>query len=202
MPSPVGHVLGGLVFGWAVAGAPAAPAADASGPSAFRRAVARLGTVLSNPWSIGFGLLGALADLDLLLGIHSRQTHSLGAIAGVFVVATVWGGRLDPRRGLACAVAYGSHVLFDWLGSDVTPPIGIMALWPFTRDFYQSNLHVFAAIHRQYWLPGAWTHNVLAVAREVVLLAPLCWLVWWWRRLRTAAGEARQWPAVSPAVRR
>jgi hypothetical protein len=72
-------------------------------------------------------------------------------------------------------------VLLDWLGSDDTPPIGIMALWPLTDGFYQSDLYWFMAISRRYWLPGFWTHNLTAVFWEVVLLAPLAGVMVWWR---------------------
>ena len=85
------------------------------------------------------------------------------------------------RFAVACACAYGSHVLFDWMGNDTTPPIGIMALWPFSDGFYQSNLFVFEAISRRYWLPGFWTHNLLAVVREVLIVGPAVAAVWWWR---------------------
>jgi hypothetical protein len=142
-----------------------------------------------------FALLGPLADIDFLFGIHSRQTHSIGAVVVVLVLAWAWAhrkrGRPDPffgwRFAVACACAYGSHVLFDWMGNDTTPPIGIMALWPLTDGFYQSQLFVFEAISRRYWLAGFWTHNLLAVAREVVIVAPAVALLWWWR-VRRARG--------------
>lgn len=193
------------MLGWLVEGAPAGtvePAGRADGvrppmgeqtgrpsPQAPLPA-ARVWTVLTHPWTIGFALLGALADIDFLFGNHSGQTHSVGAMAIVFLVAALWGGRLDVRRGLACSLAYGSHVLFDWLGNDTTPPIGIMALWPFTDAFYQSDLSVFDAISRRYWLANFWTHNALAVVREIALVAPLAWVVWRIRRRGVNAAGA------------
>lgn len=98
------------------------------------------------------------------------------------MAAAVWlatGGRL--RWALAAGLAYGSHVVLDWLGSDATPPIGVMALWPFTDRFYQSDLHWFGAIWRESWRPGFLAHNLLAVGRELVLLGPLVVGAWWWR---------------------
>lgn len=186
MPSPVGHVLGGLAFGWLAAPASAIP--DQAPAAVEGRWLARLRAMAGHPWTIGFGVLGALADADLFVGMHSRQSHSLGAVAAVFVVAALWGGRVNARRGAACALAYGSHVLLDWMGNDTTPPIGIMALWPFTDGFYQSHLYVFDAISRRYWLPGFWAHNGLAVLREMAVLAPLAAAVWWARR-RLAARQ-------------
>jgi membrane-bound metal-dependent hydrolase YbcI (DUF457 family) len=201
MPSPVGHALGGLIFGWCAASpakvAPARP--GTGGEGAAQRLAAALRAVATHPWTLGFAVLGAAADADFALGIHSRQTHSVGATVVVGLAAAAWGGRLDLRRGLACGLAYGSHVLFDWLGSDTAPPIGIMALWPFASDFYQSEFHVFTAIWREPWRPGFLAHNLGAVLREVLLLAPVAGLTWWGRRSLDAATSR---PGFSSAAHR
>lgn len=158
MPSPVGHALGGALAGGVVAGA--------LGP--WWRQAALL------------GLLGIAADLDFLLGLHSQYSHSVGAAVLVgLVVYVASGGRF--RWALAASLAYASHILLDWLGDDTTPPIGVMALWPFSEGFYQSDLHWFMAVFRSYWLPGFVGHNLTALARELVLLGPPAALVWWWR---------------------
>jgi membrane-bound metal-dependent hydrolase YbcI (DUF457 family) len=133
-----------------------------------------------------FGALGALPDVDLLVGAHSGPTHSLGAAALVgmtaFVVAWHLGARHAGRLALACAAAYSSHVLLDWLGSDSSPPLGVMALWPFSRAYYESDLHVFMAISRRYYQGWRFvTQNVLAVCLELVILVPALVLVWRFR---------------------
>lgn len=125
--------------------------------------------------------LGMAADADFLFGTHSTYTHSIGAVGVVFLVALVAGRRsaAQPiRTAVAAAAAYGTHVLFDWLGSDTSPPIGIMALWPFSDGFHQSGLYIFDAISRRYWLPGFWAHNLLAVAREALILVPVLFVAW------------------------
>ena len=202
MPSPVGHALGGVLFGWLVDGRSAAPARDVSTPVDPGHHLALAGWRLDTR-TIWFLALGPLADLDFLFGLHSRQSHSVGAVLVVLLVVGVWTlGRAPSfaatasrlRFALACASAYGSHVLFDWMGNDTTPPIGIMALWPFSDAFYQSNLFVFEAISRRWWLAGFWTHNLLAAAREVAIVLPLVALVAWWQR-RTPAWRV----AVQPA---
>ena len=104
-----------------------------------------------------FAWLGMAADLDFLIGRHSYQTHSVGAVVVVLAAVLAWTRR--PRLAVAGGVAYASHILLDWLGSDTTPPIGIMALFPFTTDFYQSELFVFDAISRRVWLWSTWVHN-------------------------------------------
>jgi membrane-bound metal-dependent hydrolase YbcI (DUF457 family) len=184
MPSPIGHALAGVSAGWLVA--PADPAGRAA---AFTRAAI-------------FAAAGMAPDLDLLVGAHSGPTHGLGAALIVGAVAWVWSARLQasrsragagaggagsggarPTKGpassseavrfaLALAAAYASHTLLDWLGSDTSPPIGIMALWPFSRAYSESSLHLFQAISRRYWLPDFWTYNLKAVLRELIILVP------------------------------
>jgi len=120
-------------------------------------------------------------DLDLLVGAHSGPTHGLGAAAIVGVVA--WSclrGIGRPRAGATAwgiVLAYASHTLLDWLGTDSSPPIGIMAMWPISREYYESDLHVFMAISRRYWLPEFWTYNLRALARELLILVPFVAIV-------------------------
>ena len=125
-----------------------------------------------------------LPDLDFLWGRHNMETHSLGAavLAGLAVLA--WTRGREARLALLVALAWGSHVLFDWLGSDDTPPLGVMALWPLTPKFYFAYAYVFEAISRRTWLPNFWSHNVRAVALEVAMLAPLAALAGWVRAWR------------------
>jgi inner membrane protein len=175
----VGHALGGTLAGWLAQGS---GGGDARRPARFS---GWLGA--GAPWLrqvLVFGLLGIAPDLDFLLGLHSRYTHSIGMAMLVGLVA--WRASAQFRWGLAALAAYGSHILLDWLSNDTTAPIGIMALWPFRAGFYQSNLHVFMAVSRRYWLPGFVLHNLTAVAWELVLLGPPTLLVWWWRRRRPA----------------
>ena len=40
--------------------------------------------------TLAFALLGPLADIDFLFGIHSRQTHSVGAALVVLAVVLAW----------------------------------------------------------------------------------------------------------------
>ena len=189
VPSPVGHMLGGLAAGWLVAGRAGSPL---DRPPAARGW--RPGWV--PPWwrqAALLGGLGAAPDLDLLAGTHSTYTHSVGAVALAFVVALLW--TRAPRLAGAAAAAWGSHILLDWLGRDTTPPIGIMALWPFTDAYYQSPFFVFMAISRRYWQPGFLAHNTLAALREVLILLPIAALVGW-RRPARAPERRRQHPVA------
>src|SRR5262245_15983491 len=119
MPSPIGHALAGVAAGWIVA-----PPERQQGTMLRRAAL--------------YGLIAASPDLDLLVGAHSGPTHGLGAALIAGAVAWLFlrsrGIRDASRLASAIAVAYASHTLLDWLGTDTSPPIGIMALWPFSRD--------------------------------------------------------------------
>ena len=170
MPSPVGHALAGLATGWLIRG------------NRLDQANGRREAVL-------FAGLGALADVDLLFGMHSGPTHGVGAavLAGAFAWVP-WiqvTGRARMTLALACMLAYGSHALLDWLGSDTSPPIGIMALWPFSREYYESSVHMFMAVSRRIWQPETfWMQNLFALARELLILVPPLLLVGWSRRVR------------------
>ena len=118
------------------------------------------------------------------------ETHSIGFAALVGLAAFVW--RRDVRLSVAVALAVGTHILFDWLGSDDSPPLGVMALWPLTDRFYFADAFIFEAISRRYWLPGFFMHNFLAVLREIAILAPIALVVWRSRRgqeARRAGGQ-------------
>jgi inner membrane protein len=188
MPSPAGHALAAVAAGWIVRGT-SVPAR--SGPYGFREAAL-------------FAALGVAPDLDLLVGIHSGPTHGLGV--AVLAAAAAWlPGLAGPAAGsrlalaVACVFAYASHTLLDWLGSDTSPPIGIMALWPFTRDYYESGFHVFMAVSRRFRQPELfWVQNFVALARELVILVPIVAAVWIVRQ-RTPRGLR---PAQQPESER
>ena len=165
MPSPIGHALAGAAAGWLI------QAPRQIGGRVDARRLLRHAAL--------FGGIAVLPDLDLLWGSHSGPTHGLGAallaglVAWVAVRAVGFGGVPGWRIGLAVAAAYASHTLLDWLGRDSSPPIGIMALWPVSDAYFESDLHVFMAISRRYWREGFVAQNVAAVTREVLILAPI-----------------------------
>jgi membrane-bound metal-dependent hydrolase YbcI (DUF457 family) len=110
-------------------------------------------------------------DVDFLWGRHSQETHSFAAaiLAGLAVFA--W--KRQPRLAVAVALAWTSHIVFDWLGSDTTPPLGVMALWPLSRDYYFAEAFFFEAISRRYWLDNFVAHNLWAVTSEILILGPV-----------------------------
>jgi membrane-bound metal-dependent hydrolase YbcI (DUF457 family) len=172
-------MIAGVTAGWLVAGAPAfrplalqmvSGALPGKVPATFSREV------------VLFAALGALPDVDLLFGMHSGPTHGLGAAILVGLVASLAAWRMKLSQPMriagACAMAYASHILLDWLGRDSSPPIGIMALWPFSHAYYESELHLFLAISRRYYQGWVFVRqNAIALVRELVLLVPLLTMI-------------------------
>ena len=149
MPSPVGHALGGLIVGYAI-----------GTPRTF--------------WLLVTLAVAAIGpDIDFLWGRHSMETHSLTAAALAGLATLAWTRGQNPRLAVAVALAWTSHILFDWLGSDTTPPLGVMAFWPLSSEFYFANAFFFESISRRYWLDNFISHNVWAVIKEILILGPV-----------------------------
>src|SRR5262245_39039738 len=146
MPSPLGHALAGLAV--AVAG--------------DRRPVPGFWQFLTRPFAITCILVAALPDADLLLGgFHRTITHSVGATAAVIIVAmavTAWvtpirrrtTGRSPWTIALLCASAHATHLLTDWLGTDLFTPAGIQLMWPFSERWFISGWNLFPQIERRH----------------------------------------------------
>jgi inner membrane protein len=172
MPTPIGHALAGI----AVAGVCG-------------------GRQLPKTQLAALAFCAAAPDLDLLLRLvdganhHRGPSHSFGAAVLVGVAAFLLrrlGGSLPS--GLMVGVAWASHVVLDYLGLDTSPPIGEMALWPFSTTFFASPIPVFYDVPRALtW--AATRHNALAVLIELVVLVPIAALCWR-RRLFTRQRES------------
>lgn len=132
--------------------------------------------------------VASLPDLDLLLmQSHRGPSHSVGAalIAG----AIAWIATRRPRWGLTVTLTWASHILLDWMSNDTRPPMGVMALWPLTHDYYKSSLELWPAVSRRYWLAEFWVYNLKAVAVELVILGPIAAGVVWLRLRRRGTGQ-------------
>lgn len=166
MPSPLGHGLAALSVGWSV-----------ERPAAARRAL----------WAqtLTLAVIGIAPDLDLLVGRHSAETHSLGAAVLVACVAAWWRwpvARDRWRIWMIVFLAWASHPLLDMLAPDSVPPYGVMFFWPLSHAYYISGLHVFDAISRTWWVPGFLTHDLWAIVREAAILGPVATVVFLLRR--------------------
>jgi membrane-bound metal-dependent hydrolase YbcI (DUF457 family) len=167
MPSPIGHALAGVAAGFLIRRVGSAPVYS-SQPTGLA-----MQHLLLDRRLIVFALLGTLPDIDFLFGLHSAYTHSVGAIVVVAAVACLRARKDGAAVVLALASAYGSHVLLDWLGSDTVAPLGVMALWPISNDFFLSDRRWFMSVCREFWLLSCWWHNALGVTREILVLGPL-----------------------------
>ena len=178
MPSPVGHFLGGFALGSFVS----------------RR----------TDWTLPLvcGVAAALPDVDFLLPIrHRGPTHSIAAAAATFVVvfAVLTVKRVEPDRvriAAAMGLAVLSHVLLDWLGKDSSTPRGVMALWPWTTTYYVSELNIFDAIERRYWLEGFVRRNTIALIKEIAFLLPIVWISTYKSPARSSARAVRPPPSA------
>ena len=166
MPSPVGHVLAGLTVAYAT----------------HRRGAATPRFVLA------CAFLAAAPDLDLLVpGTHRRFSHSLFA-AGLVMLAAwaitrVRSGRAEWRVVTACTLATASHLLIDYYSADPGTPSGLQLFWPW-QGWLKSNWALFLATERfAPFTAFAMAINAQALARELLVLGPLC-LVAWLRRRR------------------
>jgi membrane-bound metal-dependent hydrolase YbcI (DUF457 family) len=173
MPSPLAHGLAGLTV---------------------HVLASRSRDELRDPWRLGVIVGAALApDLDLAFRLvdgrnhHSYEFHSIGfgllaALAGALVFRL-----LRWKRPLALALvvclSWTSHLVLDYLNVDTNPPIGLMALWPFSGAFYKSPVPLFMDIGRTL----TWTtvrHDAVAGAWECVVLIPLLLGSWRYKRGR------------------
>ena len=134
-----------------------------------------------------FAAAGMAPDLDILIDRHRAESHSLGVTLLVACVAALWRWPVaDARWRIGCAVflAWATHPLLDALSHDTKAPLGIMAFWPLSRDYFIFPVEVFGSITRRWHGPLFLLYNGLAVARELVILGPVTAGVWWWRGLK------------------
>jgi membrane-bound metal-dependent hydrolase YbcI (DUF457 family) len=124
--------------------------------------------------------VGIAPDLDLLIGRHSMETHSIGMAAIVAGIAAWQRWPVASSRTqiwIAVAAAWLSHPMLDALARDTSTPIGVMAFWPFSTAHVQTGLSVFGPISRRYWQDDFWRVNLSSALKEVVVLAPILALV-------------------------
>ena len=170
MPSPIGHVLAGTAVVWAA--------------DAIDRRASSVGLVAT------CAVLAAAPDLDLVLPRYHRSfTHSVTAVAVVFIIAAAVTGRVNHSRAagghprwrvaVLCACAYASHLLLDWLGADTLPPVGLQVFWPFVDRFFASGVDLFAQTERRHPFSGpTLVQNLWAAAQEIAILGPVVLLAW------------------------
>jgi hypothetical protein len=186
MPSPVGHALAGLTVHLLTA-------RDRSEAISTRRALLVVGAALAPD----LDFLGQLFDGQ---NHHQHEFHSIGfAILGGLLAAFIargWGLRA-AATGLAAGLGWVSHVVLDYLAVDTSPPIGLMALWPFSSGYFHFPRPIFLDI----WRTLEWTtvrHDSVAVFWEIALLTPVLLVAW---RTRSFGRAGFRWHGGSKASR-
>ncbi|PYQ38893.1 MAG: hypothetical protein DMF77_23080 [Acidobacteria bacterium] len=174
MPSPLAHALAGLTVH--VATAPAGELASR------RRAAVTVGAALAPDLDFAWRLLDGVNH-------HQAQGHSIGVglvvAAAVTLVAAAGRAPRPWALGLAALAGWTSHLLLDLLNVDTSPPIGLMALWPFSAGYFKSPWSLFLDIGRTLnWRTVR--HDVVAIAWEVAVLCPVLIAAWRGRARRRA----------------
>lgn len=161
MCSPLGHALAALSIH--VLTAP-----DAAEGTSLKRALVVVGAALAPD----LDLLGRFIDGQ---NHHQLEFHSVGFAFLAGLVGLLLARRLKLSRGALAGsmfLAWTSHLVLDYLAVDTSPPIGLMALWPFSSGFYHFPYPLFLDIWRTLGWRAAW-HDTLAVLWEVAVLTPL-----------------------------
>jgi membrane-bound metal-dependent hydrolase YbcI (DUF457 family) len=187
VPSPIGHALAGAAIAWSFRGT---------------SATGGVGTL-----PLACAVAAALPDIDLLyMPTHRTATHSVPVAILLTIVAigvTGWvkpiadwcGSRFNRSSrtfviGLACGLAWSSHILLDWLGADANPPYGVQAFWPFSDTWFYSGLDVFPGTQRRDPLStAAMLINLRAAGQEMLAVGSIAAAVWWFRQRANAIGQ-------------
>ena len=186
MPSPIGHALAGAAIAWSFRGT------SSTGGSTRRFTNWKL--------PVACAVCAALPDIDLLyMPTHRTATHSVPVAVLLTILAVVVTGWVNPIRdwasrrfsvgtqtfvvGLACGLAWSSHILLDWLGADANPPYGVQALWPVSDTWFFSGLNILPGTQRRDPLSmRAMLINLRAAVQEIVLMGSVAAAVWWFRQ--------------------
>ena len=152
---------------------------------------------------VACALCAALTDIDLLyMPTHRTATHSVPVAVVLTIVAVVVTGWVTPIRdwcrryfgvesgtvivGLACGLAWSSHILLDWLGADANPPYGVQAFWPFSERWFFSGVNVFPGTQRRDPLSTrAMLINLRAAVQETLMMGSVAAAAWWFSTRKT-----------------
>jgi membrane-bound metal-dependent hydrolase YbcI (DUF457 family) len=203
VPSPIGHALAGTAIALTCG-----------------RTAPRGGTIA---WRLPAvcALCATLPDIDLLyMPTHRTATHSVPVAIVFTIIAVGVTGWVTPVRdwcrryfgieaamlsvGLACGLAWSSHILLDWLGADANPPYGVQAFWPFSDRWFFSGVNIFSGTERRDPLAmRAMLINLRAAVQETVLMGGIAAGAWWLstrrNRVPTSGQAGRQRPSDAAA---
>ncbi|NJR57518.1 MAG: metal-dependent hydrolase [Cyanobacteria bacterium CRU_2_1] len=188
MPSPIGHTIAGFC-----------------GFCLVHRSVGADAKIKLLGASVIFA---NLPDVDILPGLllgnpsmfHRQGTHSLlmAVVVGGLVALVVRSWKLSGVRwGIWVTMLYLSHLFLDLLVADSSFPRGVQLFWPFSDLYTISPITVFASF--DYFKPDLGflrsvlsSHNVITIAREVILMTPLTWCIYVFARNRRLAQSMKE----------
>jgi len=163
---------------------------------------------LRDPWRVGVTVGAALIpDLDLAFKYvdgrnhHNDELHSIGfallaAVTSALVFRLLrW--RAPVAASIAVLLAWSSHLLLDFLNVDTNPPIGLLALWPFSGAYWKSPVPLFLDIGRTLTWETV-LHNAVAGAWECAVLVPVLLACWRYRSRQLGGLSWREASKASP----
>lgn len=188
------------------------PAAHALAGAAVYAALDEDGSLRPNRRLVLAMVVANAPDLDLVPGMwlgdpnrfHHGLTHTLLAAVVVGLLAAAgarsrdggWPVRLGPSSAVAgafvmVASAWASHIVLDVFTHDPSPPVGVPALWPLLDErfslgpvFLRAEKVAGPASGTEFLLSLMTPHNLVALARETLILLPLVAAARWWRWAR------------------
>ncbi len=182
MPSPVGHVISGIVVFSGL------KKKNSSGLNLFLLVL----------------FFSILPDFDFLFGLfegqpnkyHHQFTHSF-----FFVVLLGWIGawiyarfeKISVKSVILFFILPGIvHLLLDSLAVDTSIPRGSPLFWPFWDEYIISPVLLFTDIQRSpeasRFFPSLFTlHNLYAALMELLILSPVYLFIIWKRKKKTVS---------------
>jgi inner membrane protein len=150
-------------------------------------------------------------DLDfipgLLRGTPALYHHGISHSLGFALAAGVLGALVLPLPGWSrrsvfwlVSMAYASHLLLDLVGPDARPPIGIPLFWPLSSVHLLSPTALLMGVRHApatgvsvgVWLQTIFSwYNLLAIALEIVVVAPFVALAAWSARRARSRSTGR-----------
>jgi len=151
-------------------------------------------------------LMSIAPDLDFIPGIlqgqpnlyHQGVSHSLGAavVASFAAAILVSRGSSFRRQWILFGLAYGTHLVLDFLAPDGRPPYGQPLLSPITAEYYYAPpaLQILWGVRHAKatsaatsdWISGILhLHNLAAIGIEVLMTLPLVLLGRWVSSLKS-----------------
>jgi membrane-bound metal-dependent hydrolase YbcI (DUF457 family) len=139
MPSPLGHMITGLIIG-------AVPTNNHKNPEVKRLLIG--------------SFVAAAPDLDMFLVYagfdyiyaHRTFSHSIVIVFMIFFILSILSYLLSFRNRkfnipyLLIPICLLSHIGLDMLGVDSYGPKGLMIFWPLSTNFFYTDFHIFNSL--------------------------------------------------------